>query len=98
MKHCEDCIHDEVCGMWAVDSGIPFVNADTCVYYKAKDDVAEVRHGEWHKYTDYFTKRQVGWICTNCSAVSHDLINGDTPFCPRCGAMMDLEDDDDDGE
>lgn len=39
MKYCEDCIHDEVCGMWAVDSGIPFVNADTCVHYKAKSDV-----------------------------------------------------------
>ena len=44
MKHCEDCIHDEVCGMWAVDTGYPFVNADTCVHYKAKNDVAEVVH------------------------------------------------------
>jgi hypothetical protein len=35
MKHCEDCTHDEVCGMWAVDSGIPFVNAADCVHYKA---------------------------------------------------------------
>ena len=42
MKHCEDCIHDEVCGMWAVDSGIPFANADNCVHYKAKSDVVEV--------------------------------------------------------
>ena len=42
MKHCEDCIHDEVCGMWAVDSGIPFANADTCVHYKAKNDVIEL--------------------------------------------------------
>lgn len=36
MKHCEDCIHDEVCGMWAVDTGYPFVNANNCVHYKAK--------------------------------------------------------------
>ena len=42
MKQCEDCIHDEVCNMWAVDSGIPFVNADTCVHYKAKSDVVEL--------------------------------------------------------
>ena len=42
MKHCEDCIHDEVCNMWAVDTGYPFVNADTCVHYKAKSDVIEL--------------------------------------------------------
>ena len=52
-----------------------------------------VAHGAWRKYTDYFTKRQTGWICTNCSAVKIDLSNGDTPFCPHCGAMMDLEDE-----
>jgi hypothetical protein len=48
-----------------------------------------VAHGVWHKYHDFFTKRQVGWICTNCSAVISDVSNGDTPFCPHCGAMMD---------
>lgn len=49
MKHCEDCIHDEVCGMWAVDSGIPFVNADTCVHYKAKNGVVLLPRnaGDW---------------------------------------------------
>ena len=52
-----------------------------------------VAHGVWHKYHDFFINRQVGWICTNCSAVSYDLSNGDTPFCPHCGAMMDEDDD-----
>ena len=52
-----------------------------------------VAHGMWHKYMDYFTKRQTGWICTNCSSVTNDLSNGDTPFCPHCGAMMDLMDE-----
>jgi rubrerythrin len=52
-----------------------------------------VAHGLWHKYHDHFTNRQVGWICTNCSAVSYDLSNGDTPFCPHCGAMMDDEEE-----
>ena len=55
-----------------------------------------VAHGIWHKYRDHFTKRHIGWICNNCSAVSYDLSNGDTPFCPHCGAMMDFDDDDDD--
>ena len=52
-----------------------------------------VSHGMWHKYTDYFTHRHVGWICSNCSAVIYDLSNGDTPFCPHCGAMMDDKED-----
>jgi hypothetical protein len=42
MKRCEDCIHDKVCDEWAVTSGIPFVNADTCDNYKTTADVAEV--------------------------------------------------------
>lgn len=48
-----------------------------------------VVHGEWKPYYDYFTKRQVGWICTNCSGVQDDLSNGDTDYCPNCGAIMD---------
>ena len=39
-RRCENCIHDKVCDMWAVDSGIPFVNADTCEHYKPTADVA----------------------------------------------------------
>ena len=53
-----------------------------------------VAHGMWRKYKNYFTKRQIGWICSNCSAVTDDLSNGDTPFCPYCGAMMDDSEED----
>lgn len=49
-----------------------------------------VVHGQWKPYYDHFTKRQVGWICTNCSGVQTDLSNGDTNYCPECGAKMDL--------
>lgn len=38
-RRCENCIHDKVCNMWAVDSGIPFVNADTCEHFKSTSDV-----------------------------------------------------------
>ena len=54
-------------------------------------DVAPVVHGEWKPYRDYFSKRHIGWICTNCSGVQMDLSNGDTNYCPNCGAMMNLE-------
>ena len=53
-----------------------------------------VEHGMWKGYYDRFTKRHIGWICSKCSAVSYDLSNGDTTFCPHCGAMMDLDEDD----
>ena len=39
-RKCENCIHDKACNMWAVDSGIPFVNADTCEHYKPTIDGA----------------------------------------------------------
>lgn len=42
MARCEECIHDKVCDEWAVTSGIPFVNADTCDNYKSTADVVEV--------------------------------------------------------
>lgn len=39
MARCENCIHDKVCDMWAVVSGIPFVNADTCEHFSPTADV-----------------------------------------------------------
>ena len=52
-------------------------------------DAVEVVHAQWKPYFDYFTERQVGWICSNCSGVQDDVSNGDTNFCPECGAIMD---------
>lgn len=100
MKHCEDCIHDEVCGMWAVDSGIPFVNADTCVHYKASGDA--VNHGEW------VSKKSVGldlytpitiWSCSCCGWNFEDKSRKQKKpffvFCPMCGKPMDGKGDED---
>lgn len=33
-RKCCDCVHDNVCSMWAVVSGIPFVNSETCEHFK----------------------------------------------------------------
>lgn len=41
-KTCSDCIHDKVCDMWAVESGMPFVNADTCEHYQDKSRYIEL--------------------------------------------------------
>ena len=54
-------------------------------------DAVPVVHGRWKPYKTPLDTRQTGWICTNCSFVNHDLSNGDTNYCPNCGAKMDLE-------
>lgn len=52
-------------------------------------DVAPVLHARWEPYQTPIETRQSGWICTNCSGVQKDLSNGDTEYCPHCGAKMD---------
>lgn len=37
-----------------------------------------------------FETRQSGWICNQCSGVVYDVSNGDTDYCPNCGAKMNL--------
>lgn len=52
-------------------------------------DIAPVVHGAWKPYQTPIETRQSGWICTNCSGVQSDVSNGDTAYCPYCGARMD---------
>lgn len=54
-------------------------------------DVVPKSNGKWKPYKDYFTHRQIGWICSNCTSVIHDVSNGDTDYCPHCGAVMETE-------
>lgn len=65
---------------------------DTIANIPAADVVPKVI-GDWKPYKDYITRRQIGWICSNCSAVTEDLSNGDTDFCPHCGAIMETEEE-----
>lgn len=37
LRICEDCIHNKVCNEWAVTSGIPFVNSNTCENFMTAD-------------------------------------------------------------
>lgn len=55
-------------------------------------EVATVRHGRWE--IDEF-----GHFCTVCQEYAEEVENGEgqlkpltTPYCPNCGAKMDLED------
>lgn len=56
-------------------------------------DVAPVRHGRWE--VDEF-----GHFCTVCREYTEEVENGEgqldpliTPYCPNCGAKMDLYDE-----
>ena len=42
-RSCKDCIHDELCDTLAVESGIPFVNPNTCEHFINKADFVEVK-------------------------------------------------------
>lgn len=55
-----------------------------------------VKRGRWEPYQTPIETRQSGWICTRCSGVVRDVSNGDTDYCPNCGAKMDLEENNDD--
>ena len=62
---------------------------NTVTFFPASD-VAPVVHGRWEVHEHpYIKPRQDGWICTNCSFVTEDIANGDTNYCPNCGAKMD---------
>lgn len=72
------------------------VGAMNALAFVSAADVAPKSEGKWKPYKDYFTHRQIGWICTNCSAVTSDLSNGDTNYCPHCGAVMETESEEED--
>ena len=51
-------------------------------------DVAPVRHGNWFWITEDFYR------CDNCGGMSHVkevMGKPDWPYCPNCGAKMDLD-------
>ncbi len=57
-------------------------------------DVAEVRHGKWMDYRRMGIDGTFHWFrqCSECLYEREDdNEDKDTPYCPNCGAKMDLE-------
>ena len=52
LRICEDCIHNKVCNEWAVTSGIPFVNANTCENFMTADVVPRSEVEKLEEYID----------------------------------------------
>ena len=72
---CVDCIREEVI------KNLPIIEAEP------------VRHGKWLMESDGGTR------CSSCKKKVHDVTDGSyapvdlskLPYCPKCGAKMDLE-------
>ena len=57
-------------------------------------DVAPVRHGQWEKQSGLYSCSECGKTCPY--DVQADVIEYWTcNYCPKCGAKMDLEDEED---
>lgn len=63
-------------------------------------DVAPVVHGRWienqhweYKNGNMTMNGDTGVGCSACGKVNFTGINQKTPYCPSCGAKMDLEDE-----
>ena len=91
MKHCEKCIHYELCKSrmeCAPDDTFSFFpyNED-CPHFKNKSDYAEVKHGGWTKTGD--RKLDILYAGRKCSECGYVYCGDLTNYCPNCGAKMD---------
>lgn len=69
---CKNCIHDKLCDMWAVESGLPFVNPNTCEHFKNKADYVEVVHCVECKKWKVNPNNLYGGYCRHCEGASID--------------------------
>ena len=80
-------------------------DAADCIRYMDAADVAPVRHGRWMFGKDLpenwgqLFKNRYHLYCSECNEQAHNKSEDnnpdfdiDTPYCPWCGAIMDLED------
>lgn len=81
---CRDCIHDRCCDMWAVESGLPFVNPNTCEHFKNKADFIEVVRCEKCKYGDVSTisKAKDGEEDIACYCTLKKVVTNTDSYCP----------------
>ena len=90
MKTCKDCFHYDVCQYHITEETNMTVNE--CSYkFVDKEDVAEVRHGEWqvHQKGEYWH-----YDCPFCEdgyATKEEQMKPPN-YCGNCGAKMDGKD------
>lgn len=86
IEHCDDCPDRQM-----LKEKFSLLECFSLKYSRMLIEAgyAPVVHARWEPYQTPIETRQSGWICTNCSGVQKDLSNGDTEYCPHCGAIMD---------
>lgn len=66
---------------------------NVCIKQEPAVDVAEVKHGRW-VHDGYDFPHGCDWIhCSVCGKRGINVPVDLTPYCPNCGAKMDLEGD-----
>ena len=73
-------------------------NADWIVSFieaQPTADVQEVKHGKWTIHHEGTYKRAKCYcsVCGKSNGIGGIISNQKKPYCPNCGAKMDLEDD-----
>lgn len=96
---CKDCIYEPKCLTHiSYGMGKDWNNRYTpdieirCKDFKNKADFVEVKHGEWHLLYDCANQ---GVYCSVCNKKVYKTNYANqkikSPFCPNCGARMDLK-------
>ena len=90
---CKDCLYYEVCPLGLSVNGV----TGTCLKFKNKADVVEVRHGEWV----HCDGKSNLWYCSECGDkilynptrrtynIRKRPVNEVNKYCRCCGAKMD---------
>lgn len=97
---CKDCIHCSACMHTRTATLDPYqsrpTNKDTgeCSDWFTTD-VQEVKHGKWtiHREGTYKRAKCYCSVCGKPNGIGGIISNQKKPYCPNCGAKMNLEDD-----
>ena len=91
---CKDCIHDKICVITAFPEA--FENTkwekEPCDHFKNKAEYAEVKHGKWIECFEDWRKQISGDECSACGFQHYGCGISHYPYCPNCGAKMDVTD------
>lgn len=79
-------VYDKV--KWERDMAMQQLDEHGIPFGGTADNVVEVVYGEW-TLIGYGNGRPLRWKCSACGYETLDAVNGDTNFCPNCGAKMD---------
>ena len=92
-KHCDNCSHNKICREWAITSGLPFVNCETCKHYKINKENPQ-KPLKIYTNSSYSRMRGRCPSCNNNIEFPNRFINNISKqsFCNACGQTLDWSD------